>query len=515
MKQKCTVFFGYASLVLVFISLLLFGFLDTSFHTTSLAHGGLGVLCFCLFLFLGGVRKGSGATRSGTLSAKREMVQNFFYILFFLGTLVLGAFVIRLYLPLRFDFTEEKVHSLSSHTVQILSQLEKPLLVRIFSLGAEPPSKVKTLLDRYAAENANFRWQALDPDMHRTLVEKLGIQEKDTLHFAFPEEKETQGIILARNIDEEGITNSLITLLRGRTTTIYVPQSHGEGSLVATEEYGFSFLRESLMGEGYSLQVLDLILENSIPLKDSLLLVLAPKKEFLEGEKKKIREFLDAGGSAFFLLEPLYNDLIKEFLLEKGIVPGDDMIVDREAFTFKDGVLGVQPLVDTFTTHPSVGGFNKTIIMSTASSVRKAGGADQVNEVAFTSPSSWAETNIELLYSDTPTAEKDDNDIAGPVSIAAVFQDEVSGKDQRIMAIGDLDFVANANIRQLFNRDFVLNAINWTVGEDYAVSIRAGTLRKSQEVITPSQFKNIFIIAGVLLPEIVLLLGIGIWVSRR
>jgi hypothetical protein len=40
-------------------------------------------------------------------------------------------------------------------------------------------------------------------------------------------------------------------------------------------------------------------------------------------------------------------------------------------------------------------------------------------------------------------------------------------------------------------------------------------LRKSRAVITPEQFRSIFTVAGVLLPELLLLLGIGVWISRR
>lgn len=509
---------GYAALVILGVSILLYGFLGKSFQTLALVHLFLAVFCFLAFLVL---------RASGALQSEKEKegavhdglnYSQLLYASFVLGGLVFAGVLQQKHVPLRLDLTEEKVYSLSSHTEKVLKDLPSSVHVRVFSIGGEPPQKLRTLLDRYANSSKNFRWGSYDPDVHRVMVEKLGIQEKDTLHFSFQEVDsgvERGGILLARSIDEEGITNALIKLSRGSDTIVYIPQQYGEGNVLLENEQGYSFLKESIEGEGYTVQVLDFSSKEVLPLDKSLLLFLAPKKEYLPGEKKKIQEFLDAGGKAMFLLEPLHTDIVRDLLESKGFIPGRDTIVDKEAFTFRDGVMGVQPLVDTFSSHPSVKDFGKTILLSTAVSVRKKADADAVREIAFTSETSWAETDLASLYSETPLAEKSDEDIVGPVSIASVSENSVGEREQRLMVIGDLDFVSNVNIRQLFNRDFFLNSLNWVVGEDEGVKIRAGTLKKSQQVVTPQQFSTIFTIAGVIIPEIILLLGIGVWVSRR
>lgn len=516
MKRNLSTFFGFASIVFIAVSILLFGLFDEdTFQLVSKVHAGLALVSLVLFFFLGGLKKG-GALREGSQDGRSrfEKMLRSLYVVLVLLSIILGGYAVRSYLPFRYDATEEKVFSLSSHTLQILQSLDRPILVRAFFIGGEVKSEVRRLLDQYAQESVHFRWTAVDPDKQRPLVEALGIQEKETLHFSFRDSKEA-GITLVRMLDEETVTNSILKLQKGKKTTIYAPQAHGEGNLLDPEEAGFSFLRESIEGEGYSIVYIDLMLSDEIPLEDSMLLVLAPRRDFLPGEKLKIEQYLLRGGNAFFLLEPRFSEQISSIVAPYGFLVGNDTVVDREAFTFKDGVLGVQPLIDAFAVHPSVDGFNKTIIMSTALSVRKAPMGDQVSEIAFTSETSWAETNLDDLYSETPMAEKGESDISGPVAIASVLEKEKDGSLQRISVLGDLDFVANINIRQLFNRDFFLNILNWTVGEDEGVSIRAGKLRGSQQIISPDQFQLIFLIAGVLLPQVLLLLGIYVWVSRR
>jgi len=84
----------------------------------------------------------------------------------------------------------------------------------------------------------------------------------------------------------------------------------------------------------------------------------------------------------------------------------------------------------------------------------------------------------------------------------------------RVVVIGDADFVNNANIRQLFNRDFFLNILNWTIGEEEGVTIRAKSLRRSVKVLTNRQISLIFLVAGVLIPELVTLAGFVVWWAR-
>lgn len=134
------------------------------------------------------------------------------------------------------------------------------------------------------------------------------------------------------------------------------------------------------------------------------------------------------------------------------------------------------------------------------------------------SDNSWAESNIDLIFGDEPQAAFEKGDIKGPVPLAAAFEGEVvknSGKMSRVVVFGDADFVANVNIRQLFNRDFFLNALNWVIGETHGVSIRPRTLKQSMTAITTEQFATVFVLTAILLPELVLLGGLSVWWLRK
>jgi len=137
-------------------------------------------------------------------------------------------------------------------------------------------------------------------------------------------------------------------------------------------------------------------------------------------------------------------------------------------------------------------------------------------ELAKTSVEGWAEKDLEKIFSQKdPTAEKDANEMSGPVPLASAVESAEGESRSRIVVFGDSDFVNNVSIRQLYNKDLFLNSLNWVLGEESQVSIRPRSLRKSLKAITAEQFTLLFLLTGILLPEIVALTGFFIYFKRK
>jgi len=80
---------------------------------------------------------------------------------------------------------------------------------------------------------------------------------------------------------------------------------------------------------------------------------------------------------------------------------------------------------------------------------------------------------------------------------------------------GDNEFAANQYIENFFNRDFIMNSIDWLAGQANAISIRPRTLRASRFSLTIAEFDAVFVLSVLLLPELLLLIGIAVWWERR
>ena len=303
----------------------------------------------------------------------------------------------------------------------------------------------------------------------------------------------------------------------------------------------------SFEGENIQVEKLNLSEEGAVPDDASALMLMGPRRELLPSELEVVKTYLARGGSALLLNEPHTTEQVAQLAAPYGIDVGNDIILDQVVQLFAGPTVGAQPVITTYGKHAITEGFSETIVLSTVSSVRRSETVPPsglVTELAFTSPNSWAEKKVELVFGEKPQAAKEAEDIIGPVSVAAAYEgppasdvpetstkksgigdddtredieigSEKKNGSSRLVVIGDADFLANINIRQLFNRDFFLNALNWVVGEEQGVSIRERTLRQSTKGLTAEQFRTIFLTTAVFAPEFLLLLGFSVWWYRN
>ena len=525
--SKWTKYFGISGCIVFIFGLFLSYAVAYDANYVSLSHLLLGAALLLVFVYRGGLSifRSKAAVRTFSLS----FVLGSYSLLFF-GLLIVVNVLFFRFDPLYFDSTIEKVHTLAPQSQKVLESLKDDIVIRAFYLGSEVEPAVKELLSNMKRKSDKIAWEAIDPEKNPVLVEKYGINERSTLHLSFRDQKNTREVKVVRNINEQEIINALLKLTRGEGKKAYYLFGHGEANLDEPSEAGFLFLKEAIQGENIKIERLNSSAQLVIPKDTDALLVLAPRRQLLAAEKTAIEQYLKEGGSAVFLCEPNTTKDVSELVAPYEIVVGDDIIVEPLSRLFEGKALGVQPVISSYSEHSITKEFNESIVLSTACSVRGEKKADkeslwypndkvEVNSIAWTNVESWAEKNVQLVFSENSQAEKQDDDMQGPIPVAAAFEREINSstdhkKLQRIFVVGDADFVANVNIRQLFNRDFFLNGLNWVIGEEASLSIRAKSLKSASKALSPKQFRAIFILSGILFPEILLLIGFFVWIKR-
>ena len=424
-------------------------------------------------------------------------------LLFLIFVFLLNAFITK-HDPLYFDSTKQKVYSLAPQTKEILTNLKEDVVIRGFFVGGEISPQSKSLLERLAKANTHIKLQLLDPVKVPQLAEKYGISDNSTLHVSIGE----RFVKLTRNMEEQDLANAILKLSRGSEKKVYFLG----GDFEDKSQTGYLLLKEAVEGENLLIEKLDLISKPFVP-KDAAALILLPiSREYLEPELNAISNYLKSGGNALVSTSPgaKINDLFKDFALEVG----NDVILDEVVKLAEGPTLVLQPVITDFNDHPITDKIKEGIVLTSVNSVSKNINLEvpelKITELAFSGEKSWAEKNLKLIFSDNPQASFDSDDKKGPISIAAA----VEGKG-RLVVIGDADFVNNLNIRQLFNKDFYLNSLNWVIGEQAGLNIRASTIQGSTKKITDSQMKLIFLTSGLIFPELIAILGLFLWWRRR
>jgi gliding motility-associatede transport system auxiliary component len=467
-----------------------------------------------------GLTLGSRTTRYGANAL--------IYSLAFIGILIFVNYLADKH-DRRIDTTEEKVFSLSTQSTKVVQNLKKPLKLYGFFQGGQN-QKAHDLYEAYAYASPKVSFEMVDPDKHPELAERYKVTLMGTTRVQYDGDGPADGTNVTE-LSEENLTNAIIKVTKGTRKVVDFVDGEGEGNpddaKVAT---GFGSFKQALEGEGYTVRKLFLASKPEIPSDTNLVVVAGPTREVSSHVLDALTAYLKRGGHLLVTLRPQRPDepdpeagLIK-MLGDWGVKAGNDVIVDQVVRLFAGPALGLNPVVNTYGAHPITNGFTQRTVFPMTRSVQpesplKAGLS--VVELAKTSETSWAETDLAGIFQHQTASYNAQQDHKGPLAVADAVDGNLKtmglAKDgqAKLVVIGSTDFANNQYFNQFFNRDFAINSVDWLAGEEKAISIRPRTLRSSSFRLTVDQFSLVFALSVLLLPELLLILGVAVWWERR
>lgn len=420
----------------------------------------------------------------------------------------------------RFDLSEQGIYSLSPQSTNVVKGLKKDLQIEAFVEGGVNP-QLRDLLENYSYVSPKVKFEMIDPDRQPQLAEKYKINAYNTVRLAYGNEATT-----VTQPTEENLTNAIIKVTRTTRKTVCLIEGHGEPDIDNVQSpHGLASLKQALENENYTVKKVLLASMANVPDDCSVVLVAGPQKPYLSTELTALQTYLDGGGRALFLLPPQRGSEFQPFLAKWGVKLGDDVVVDQVIRLFQGPALGLAPLVNTYTPHEITHDFKqRTVFPMTRSVHADAAGKKglQATELVKTSPSSWAETDLEGLFQRSEATFDAGADTKGPVPIAVVVTADLKqlngGKDgtARLAVIGSSEFADNREMEgTYYNRDLLLNTVGWLVGQSDLLSIRPRGIRASRVQFTAEQGTVIFYLSVLVLPELLLIAGIAVWWRRE
>jgi len=446
------------------------------------------------------------------------------YSIGFIGLLVAVNFLASRH-HRRLDLTEERAFSLSSQSVTVAKNLDKPLKFYGFYEGGQD-ARARNLYESYAYASPKVSFELVDPDKHPELAEKYKISVMSTTRIQYGGDQ-GEGTNVTE-LSEENLTNGIIKVTKGGKKLVYFLDGEGEGDPNDTEHpSGMGSLRQALEGESFEVKKLALATQPAVPADCNILVIAGPRKPLTQHELDQVDAYLKGGGRAVVMLQPPRLDdpnaeagLIK-LVVNWGVKVGNDIVVDQVLRLFAGPALGLSPIVTTYGNHPVTKSFTQRTVFPMTRSVEpqgenpKAGLA--VTALAKTSDTSWAETDLEGIFK-RQTATFHPGDRHGPIAVADAIEadQQFTGKEShpRLVVFGSAEFADNQYVSS-YNRDFFMNSVDWLAGEEKSVSIRPHTVRASRMRLTVDQFNVLFALSVLMLPELLLIIGIAVWWERR
>jgi ABC-type uncharacterized transport system involved in gliding motility auxiliary subunit len=414
---------------------------------------------------------------------------------------------------IRYDVTEGKSNSVSGQTVRVLNSVDDEIVITGFykDVGVDRGG-FYDLAKEYSRNNDNIKVKLINPDKEPGIAKKYGVKEYGSVIIARGDK-----IVKLRLTDpitggmlkdsEQEITNAILKLTRESEKTIYFLSGHGQRDMGdSVDAEGLGLLRKTILDEGYNVKEFLILRGEELPRENAILLVAAPKKAFSLKEIQYIKNYLNHGGRAVFMIEPRSGKEIASILKSYGFEIYDDVIIDPSSKL--EGGGDIAPIVSDYPYHEITEDFRFATIFPYSRSIDVIGDFNST-VLANTGEYSWSETDFELF--NEGVAQKEESDKSGPLGVAAVVENAENG---RIAVFGSVDFVSNIFLEFSGNRDFFLNTLNWVSGDENLISIRPKTVNTGNLTITTKQVDLIFLFTVVMIPAVILFSGLAIWWKR-
>jgi ABC-type uncharacterized transport system involved in gliding motility auxiliary subunit len=421
---------------------------------------------------------------------------------------------------LKLDTTVNRRFSLSPQTKSVLAEIDDEIMITCFYKDAsEEKVSLKDLLSSYRDQSRKIEYRFVDPDRDPIMARRYDVRS-----FGVSVVESDRGREKLTAVSESDLTNAIYRVINRERARIYFTTGHGEKDISSGAEDGFSALAEKLGSENYSPKELTLAENRSVPADCSVLIIAGPMSDLLPAEKTEVVKYLENGGSALFLLDPIAPvDGLADIALKYGISVGNDVIVDRSGILAAGNYL--TPVVNRYGDHRITRDFKYFSFFPQARSVSMAEGEEAssgVTELSFTNKSAYAETDISLILEGKTRFDRV-ADRQGPIPLAAVYSSDArddrlqvgeASEVSRVAVFGDSDFASNSVIDLYGNKDLIMNAVNWLSTEEELISVRARSALVQPVLLTRTQGRLVFWLSTIVVPTLVALIGV-IRLSRK
>ncbi len=442
----------------------------------------------------------------------------------------------------RGDWTSSKIYTLSEKSLNVLKGLTKEVRVVVLMTPSTPLfSETKELLGRYQAASPKIKVEFIDPDRDplrtKALAQEFGVSTANTVVFASEGRKkyvtsdqladyDYSGMQMGQTPKlkgfkgEEQFTSAILGVVNPKVPKIYFSTGHGEHDPDGMDVNGFSQLRDAIKRDNFELEKTTL-LSGDVPADCDLLVIAGPKAPFTEPEKAAVKAYLDKGGRALVMLDPVLGDRAQDSGLEAllkgyGVQVENDLVVDPSKQLPFFSVAAVY--VNEFRSHPVVDGMQGLAVLfpiaRSISTVTAPGASSTI--LLTTSDKGWGQRNLAANATGQLEIKKAPGDVPGPVSLGVAAQSE---KDKetgwRLVVFGNSAFATNQYIANAGNSNLALNAVNWLANQVQALGIAPRSPEQVQLFLSETQMSHVLLISLIGLPGCAILLGFAVWWRRR
>ncbi len=465
---------------------------------------------------------------------------------------------------LRADLTQTKRRTLAPQTIQVLKLLDRPIhVLGFFSDERAPRTQARLLMESYQEYTERLSFELADLNRRPELAEANGVTESGTLVLQSGDLK-----VKVSKLQEADLTGAIVRLISARPPRVLFLTGHGEASIEDTSPRGISKLADLVRRQNFTVQSFPLSGATRIPPEADAAVLAAPEGPMTQREQEALAAYVLRGGRLLAMVEPAGSADADSMLTLFGVSPDRTFVVDPSQARRNlagGGSFRIALTQGGNPENPITRGFTGAVLFPLArslSSVQPPPQGVAATRLVETAPQAWGETDFNDLVDGQPQFDPR-SDRPGPLPLAfaveidlrrfllhpgeeekgltglvrTFYPDTFDARDttladtlvvggQRFMAalpekarmvvVGDVDFVDNANLLVRSNSDLLLGMLLWLTEQENRIALAPRPDSSEAVVLTRTQLRWVALLGIAVVPAIPLVLGgVMFWRRRR
>jgi ABC-type uncharacterized transport system involved in gliding motility auxiliary subunit len=404
-------------------------------------------------------------------------VQNSFFVVLFLLLVILLGYLASQY-RVATDITQANRNILTQGSVNVLKQMKAPINITVFATKDDASSGDnfrKGMIDfvaRYQREKKDVTLTFINPSEEPKLAQDAGIKSDGEVIVEY--QKRTEHI--TPPIAEQDMTNLLVRLSRTNQQAVMYLDGHGERNLLGVKNHDIGEFGKQLELKGFKFANPDLTIAQAVPSNGAMLVIASPQVDVSEVEAKKIKTYLESGGNLLWLLDDNNFRGLKEVADYLGLNVSPGITLDMASAQY--GADARVSFASLYGEHPITTNFMLRTLFPEAHEVT-AQGTDEngwkVSNLVEVAPNGWLSSK--KLAKDEKPVFNEGKDKRGPINIGVALERVYGKKGQRVVVMGNANFLSNTFITNGGNLDLGVNIVNWLAGDDQLITIQPMPLK--------------------------------------
>ena len=437
------------------------------------------------------------------------LLQNSLFGLLLIAAVVLLSLLARDH-PTQWDISQNGRNSLTQASLDVLKQLHGALTITAFATPRDARlgdvrKLIQDFMMPYQHAKPDIRLEFVDPVEQPKLAGAAGVQVNGEMVVKFGAKSEH-----LTALNEQTFTNLLMRLARSQQRLVMQVEGHGERKLDGKANHDLGEFGKQLAAKGFQTASVNLTQAQEVPDNASVLVITQPQVDWLPGEIAKVISYLGKGGNLLWLVdpEPLHGLQALADILRLKLTTG--AVIDPAAQQLN--APATWALGSSYGRHPITRGFNLITVFPFAREVRVNQNQDwQFTTLIEVAQRGWVETG---KLDGTVRFDKN-RDTRGPVPIGVALVKQLTGREQRVVVIGNGAFLANSYLGNAGNLDLGVNVINWLAQDENLITIQPRATLDSNLNLGKTALTLISVGFLVALPLFFLATGGAIWWRRR